>query len=273
MALSWTMDKLGPICRAVEDCALVFDAIYGPDGQDRTVRDFAFNWDATVEPRTLRIGYLPKDFEREPNAEQLARETPEQKARREESRRFDRAALDVIQNKLGIKLIPLELPDLPFQAMRPILVAEAAAAFDDLTRSGRDKLLTAQARNDWPNTFRVARFIPAVEYINANRARTLGMEAMAKLFEKADVIVTPTFSPQLLITNLTGHPAVILPHGFRESDGTPLSITFLGNLFGEAKLMAMARAYQEATDFHRKHPDLEAALKKMQEAKPEEKKG
>jgi Asp-tRNA(Asn)/Glu-tRNA(Gln) amidotransferase A subunit family amidase len=268
MALSWTMDKLGPICRAVEDCALVFDAIYGPDGKDRTVRDFAFNWDATLEPHTLRVGYLPKEFEREPNAEQLARETAEQKARREESKKFDRAALDVIQNKLGIKLIPLELPELPFQAMRPILVAEAAAAFDELTRSGRDKLLTAQARNDWPNTFRVARFIPAVEYINANRARTLGMEAMAKLFEKVDVIVTPTFSPQLLITNLTGHPAVILPHGFRESDGTPLSITFLGNLYGEARLMAVARAYQEATDFHRKHPDLEAALKKMQEAKP-----
>jgi len=159
--------------------------------------------------------------------------------------------------------------------MRSILVAEAAAAFDDLTRSGRDKLLTEQSRNDWPNTFRSARFIPAVEYIQANRARTLAMDAVNKVFEKVDVIVAPTFSTQLLVTNLTGHPAAILPNGLRGDDapkprvrdngevdaggpGTPLSLTFLGRLYGEAKLLALAKAYQDATGFHLRHPKLEA---------------
>jgi Asp-tRNA(Asn)/Glu-tRNA(Gln) amidotransferase A subunit family amidase len=140
--------------------------------------------------------------------------------------------------------------------MRPILVAEAAAAFDDLTRSGRDKLLTAQGKNDWPNTFRAARFIPAVEYVNGNRARMMGMQQMADIFKKIDVIVAPTFSPQLLVTNLTGHPAVILPSGFREKDGTPVSLTFLGSLFGEAPLLAVARSWEQANDFHDQHPKL-----------------
>ncbi|MGH9578264.1 MAG: amidase, partial [Terriglobales bacterium] len=141
--------------------------------------------------------------------------------------------------------------------MLSLLSAEAAAAFDDLTRSGRDRLLTAQKEQDWPNQFRVARFIPAVEYVQADRARTLAMRALAGVFEKFDVLVAPTTSTQLIATNLTGHPAVILPHGFRE-DGTPASITFLGNLYGEAAMLAVARAYQEATDFHRKRPTLVA---------------
>jgi Asp-tRNA(Asn)/Glu-tRNA(Gln) amidotransferase A subunit family amidase len=136
-------------------------------------------------------------------------------------------------------------------------VAEAAAAFDELTRSGRDSLLTAQSRNDWPNTFRESRLIPAVEYINANRARTLLMEQMADVFKNVDVVVTPSFSGQLLITNLTGNPAVIMPNGFRAGDGTPVSITFLGQLYGEGKLLAVARAYQEATNFHLQHPKME----------------
>jgi Asp-tRNA(Asn)/Glu-tRNA(Gln) amidotransferase A subunit family amidase len=145
--------------------------------------------------------------------------------------------------------------------MHPILVAEAAAAFDDLTRSGRDKLLTEQGKDDWPNTFRAARFIPAVEYVNGNRARMVAMQQVAEVFRNADVIVAPTFSTQLLVTNLTGHPAVILPSGFRETDGTPVSLTFLGNLFGEASLLAVARAFEQATDFHKQHPKLAAALK------------
>ncbi len=255
MALSWSMDKLGPICRAAEDCAIVLDAIYGPDGQDSSAHDVPFNWDAALDIRKLRIGYAKTEFERLPKPEELAKEKPEDKSRREQSRKFDEASLQALRKKLGVELIPVELPQLPFQAMRFLLVAEAAAAFDQLTRSGRDKLLTAQERNDWPNTFRVARLIPAVEYINANRARTLAMQAMAEVFKKIDVLVAPTFSPQLLITNLTGHPAVILPNGFRQ-DGTPASLTFIGNLFGEASLVAVARAYQEATDFHLKHPKL-----------------
>ena len=255
MALAWSMDKLGPICREVEDCALVLDAIYGPDGQDGTVHDVPFNWDAGLDIRKLRVGYAKEEFEHKPPEEE---EKPEQKALRLDYIRFDQAGLDVLQKKMGLELIPVELPKLPFQAMRLILFAEAAAAFDELTRSGRDQLLTAQGPNDWPNAFRAARFIPAVEYINANRARTLAMQQMAQIFQKIDVLVAPTLGEQLVITNLTGHPALILPNGFRQ-DGTPVSLTFLGNLFGEDKLLSLARAYQQATDFHLKHPRLDAA--------------
>ena len=252
MALSWSMDKLGPLCRSVEDCALVLNAIYGPDGHDRTVHDYAFNWDSELDIHKLRIGFLKEDFEHKPDPD----EKPDETERRLEAKKFDDAALDVLRNKLKIELIPIELPKLPWGAMRPILVAEAAAAFDDLTRSRRDNLLTAQSKNDWPNAFRAARFIPAVEYVNGNRARMMGLQQMADIFRKVDVIVAPTFSTQLLVTNLTGHPAVILPSGFREKDGTPVSLTFLGALFGEASLLAVARAWEQATDFHNQHPKL-----------------
>src|SRR5579871_3930487 len=291
MALSWTMDKLGPICRAVEDCGLVLSAIYGPDGRDRTVQDAAFNWDASLDWRKIRVGYLKKDFELPP-ANQMEQPTEEKdlspeeqkrraeeaanralgRERREYDKKFDDAAIAKLRS-MGVNLIPVELPSLPYGAMRTILVAEAAASFDDLTRSGKDKLLTQQTRDDWPNTFRIARFIPAVEYIQANRARTMAMEAVNKIFEQVDVIVAPTNSTQLVVTNLTGHPAVILPNGVRGDDapkprmrdngelepggpGTPLSLTFLGQLYGEAKLLALAKAYQDATDFHLKHPSL-----------------
>ncbi len=261
MALSWSMDKIGPICRAVEDCALVLDAIYGPDGRDRAViHDVAFNWDASLDPRKLRVGYLKTEFDREPKPEDAAKEKPEDTARRAARKKFDAAALDVIR-KLGIALVAVEFPDLPYEHMLSVLSAEAAAAFDDLTRSGRDRLLTQQKEQDWPNQFRVARFIPAVEYVQADRARTLAMRALAQVFAKFDVLVAPTTSAQLIATNLTGHPAVILPHGFRD-DGTPASITFLGNLYGEAGMLAVARVYQEATDFHLKRPKLEPAGQK-----------
>jgi Asp-tRNA(Asn)/Glu-tRNA(Gln) amidotransferase A subunit family amidase len=297
MALSWTMDKLGPICRAVEDTAVVLDAIYGPDGHDRTVQNAAFNWDANLDWRKLRVGYLKADFEVQPPQQpqppkeekeltedekkrraQEAATRAEAMARREYDHKFDQAALDKLR-AMGINLTPVEFPKFPYQAMRSILVAEAAAAFDDLTRSGRDKLLTQQSKDDWPNTFRTARFIPAVEYVQANRARTLAMEMAAKVFEQVDVIVAPTFSSQLLITNLTGHPALILPNGFRGDDapkarvrqdgevegggpGTPVSLTFLGQLYGEARMLALAKAYQDATDFHLQHPKLEATAAK-----------
>ncbi len=286
------MDKLGPICRAVEDCALVLSAIYGPDGRDRTVQDAAFNWDANLDWRKLRVGYLKTDFDLppvtqpEPPKEEKELTADEKKkrdegaanremarARREYDHKFDEAALAKLR-AMGVNLIAVEFPKFPYQAMGSILLAEAAAAFDDVTRSGRDKLLTQQTKDDWPNTFRSARFIPAVEYIQANRARTLAMDAVNKVFEQVDVIVAPTFSPQLLITNLTGHPALILPNGVRGDDapkprvrengevdpggpGTPLSLTFLGHLYGEAKLLAVAKAYQDATGFHLQHPKLD----------------
>jgi Asp-tRNA(Asn)/Glu-tRNA(Gln) amidotransferase A subunit family amidase len=245
------MDKLGPICRGVEDCALVLAAINGPDGLDRTIHDVPFNWDATLDPHRLRIGYLKKDFEHAPEPD----EKPDDRERREMMKKFDAAALDVLQGKLGLKLIPAELPEIPWDGIRVVLDAEAAAAFDDLTRTGRDKLLTEQGPQDWPNAFRVAHFIPAVEYVNANRARMVALEKMAKFFADYDVIVTPTWGPQLVATNLTGYPAVIVPSGFRP-DGTSVSLTFLGNLFGEAKMLAVAKAYQDATDWHLRKPEL-----------------
>jgi len=292
MTLSWSMDKLGPICRTVEDCALVLDAIYGPDGRDRTVHPAAFNWDADFDWRKLRIGCLTSDFEhpklpQEPTKQEPAK-TPEQQRKREEDKKrreslrarieYDRKYNDAALMKLrqmGVNLVALELPKFPYDALRIMLNAESAAAFDDLTRTGRDKLLTSQTDHDWPNSFRVSRFIPAVEYIQAARARTFVMQAMAKLFDEVDVIVAPTMgSDQLVITNLTGHPAVILPNGLRGPDapkppsddptdfqnaggpGTTTSITFLGKLYGEAELLAFARAYQEATGFHLNHPKL-----------------
>jgi Asp-tRNA(Asn)/Glu-tRNA(Gln) amidotransferase A subunit family amidase len=237
MALSWTMDKVGPLARTVEDTALVLAAIQGPDGSDRTVRDVPFNWDASLPLSGIRVGYLKTDFERE-----------------RPDKAFDDAALEKLK-ALGVKLVPVSLPDVKPGAMVPLLTAEAAAAFDSLTRSGRDQLLTEQTENDWPNYFRVAQLMPAVDYINANRARLLAMEGMAKTFAEVDVIVAPTRDPQVLLTNLTGHPALILPNGFRE-DGTPVSLTFLGRLYGEAKMLAVARAYQEATGFHLKQPTV-----------------
>jgi Asp-tRNA(Asn)/Glu-tRNA(Gln) amidotransferase A subunit family amidase len=290
MALSWSMDKLGPICRSVEDCALVLDAIYGPDGHDRSIKGAAFNWDADLDWKALRVGYLKNDFEHKPEpepptAKDQSPATPEELRRKEEQkkqqefrrirqdydRRYEEAALAKL-NTMGVTLVPLEMPKFPYQAMVAMLSAEAAAAFDELTRSGRDKLLTAQKPFDWPNSFRSARFIPAVEYIQASRARRLAMDAVAKVFESVDVIVAPTFSEQLTITNLTGHPALILPNGLRGDDapkyptddpsdfrnsggpGTPTSLTFLGQLYGEAKLLAFAKAYQDATGFHLQYP-------------------
>ena len=249
MALSWTMDKLGPICRSAEDCALVLDAIYGPDGQDNTVIPADFHWDANLSPKTLRIGYVKSAFDTP------LTDPADPKRTLHGTKKFDDAALDVFR-RLGINLIPVDLPDLPYDAMRLILSAEAAASFDELTRSDRDKLLVQQGKFDWPNSFRTSRFIPAVDYVNANRLRSVAILLWDDLMRKVDVIVTPTNAAnlsQLVATNLTGHPAVIVPNGFRD-DGTPVSLTFLAGLFEEGKALAVARAYQEATGFHLKHP-------------------
>jgi Asp-tRNA(Asn)/Glu-tRNA(Gln) amidotransferase A subunit family amidase len=291
MALSWTMDKLGPICRAVEDCAIVLNSIYGPDGQDLATRDAAFNWDADLDWKSLRIGYLKSAFDPftafDPH-ESKPGETEEEKKKREDhdherltgyerrkyDHQFDGQAIAKLQS-MGVKLIPVELPNLPYGAMTPLLSAEAAAAFDDLTISGRDKLLTEQGPGDWPNDFRVARFYPAVEYIQANRARTLFIREISKLFEQVDILVAPTNGEQLVATNLSGHPALILPNGMRGGDapkppseddgnnddiggpGTPVSLTFLAAHYDDARLCTFARAYQEATGFHKLYPKLD----------------
>ena len=249
MALSWTMDKLGPICRSVEDCAIVLDAIYGPDGQDNSVIAAPYHWNAALSLKTLRIGYVKSAFDTPQT------DPTDPKRTLHATKKFDDAALDVF-SRLGINLLPVELPDAPYDPMRIILNAESAAAFDELTRSDRDKELVQQGKFDWPNSFRTSRFIPAVDYVNANRLRSIAIQKWDELMKTVDVIVSPTGAAnlsQLVATNLTGHPAVILPNGFRD-DGTPVSLTFLGGLFEEGKLLAVARAYQQATGFHLKHP-------------------
>jgi Asp-tRNA(Asn)/Glu-tRNA(Gln) amidotransferase A subunit family amidase len=233
MALSWSMDKIGPICRTVEDCAVVFDAIRGADGKDRSVVEAAFNYDAGLPVKSLKIGYVKSHFENDYNFKQQ-----------------DSLTLATLRF-MGFELLPIELPPLP--DIRFILSAEAAAAFDELTRSGKDDLLVRQIRRAWPNVFRASRFIPAVEYIQANRLRSQLIAQMDDVFRQVDVYLAPSWgSSSLTITNLTGHPAVVLPNGFRF--GTPTSITFTGKLFGEAELLSVAKAYQEGTKWHKRHP-------------------
>jgi Asp-tRNA(Asn)/Glu-tRNA(Gln) amidotransferase A subunit family amidase len=234
MALSWSMDKIGPICRSVDDCAIVFDAIRGADRLDPAAMDANFAYAPQAKLQGMRVGFVKAMFEEDyPN------------------RARDNAVLEQLR-ALGAELVPIELPKLPVMPLGSILTAEAAAAFDDLTRSNRDDLLVRQIKNAWPNTLRAARFIPAVEYIQANRVRSLLMDEMEKL--PVDVYVTPTFGgDNLLLTNLTGHPCVVLPNGFTD-EGTPTSITFMGRLFGEGTLLVVANAYQDATDFDEKHP-------------------
>lgn len=237
MALSWTMDKLGPICRTVEDCAIVFNAIYGPDGRDQSVYDFPFVYEPKkTDLRKLRIGYLRSDFD---SAKSW--------------RPYNDTVLSVLRS-LGAELIPVKLPDLPVGDMAIMLSAESAAAFDDLTLSGKDDLLVRQIKNAWPNSFRASRFITAVEYLQASRARQLLIGQMAEIMKTIDLYIGPSFEGTgLLLTNLTGHPAVVVPSGFTER-GTPVSITFTGRLFDEGTLLSVAKKFQDATNHHRQHP-------------------
>lgn len=238
MALSWTMDKLGPICRTVEDAAIVFNTIKGPDNIDQTLVDAPFRYNANKNINKLRVGYLKSAFEED-----------------YPSKEFDTKTLDVLK-ELGVELVAIELPDLPIAAMGFILSAEAAAAFDDLTRNNEDDLMVRQIKNAWPNVFRSSRFIPAVEYIQANRLRYAVIQEMKSIFENIDLYVAPSFvGDNLLLTNLTGHPCVVLPNGFND-DGTPVSISFIGNLFEEGELLEFAKKYQDATDFHKQFPPL-----------------
>ncbi len=239
MALSWTMDKIGPICRTAKGSAMVLHTIEGPDQTDRTVRDVPFRYHANEKVSQMKVGYLKDLFNND-----------------YPTRKNDSIALAKIRD-LGVELHPVSLPDsIPVSPMMVILEAEAATAFDQLTRSNRDSLLVAQHQNAWPNIFRKARFIPAVEYLKANRLRKILAEQVNQLFKEYDVIVAPSFGGnQLLTTNLTGHPCAVVPNGFDE-EGHPTSISFLGNLFEEGKILEMATAYQKATGHENQHPDF-----------------
>ncbi len=238
MALSWSMDKIGPICRSAEDCAIVFNVIYGSDGVDPTLYDVPFNYSSNVDLKKIRIGFIKSEFD-------LQRESKEN----------DDAVLEKLKS-LSANLISIELPNLPVPEMSFILSTEAAAAFDDLTRSGKDDMLVRQIKNSWPNVLRAHRFVPAVEYIQANRVRNILIQEMQKLFDKIDVYIVPTFGGNsLLLTNLTGHPSVVVPNGFNEK-GSPTSITIVGKLFGEGQLLAVAKKFQDGTNFHKNYPGL-----------------
>jgi len=247
MTLSWTMDKLGPMCRSAEDCALVFSVIHGRDDDDPTTVTAPFEWPISRPVNRLRVGFLQASFERD-----------------YENRQADQDTLKALTDQ-GVELVPLELPDLPAGAMLLMLDAEAAAAFDTLTRSADIELLVSQDRGSWPNQFRQSQFIPAVEYINASRARTILIREMRDALSGIDVFLSPTRGGSTLsITNLTGHPCVTLPNRFaplEDQSGSPRrnpsSITIVGNLHRDAETLAVAHAIQSATDFHRRRPPIE----------------
>ena len=250
MTLSWTMDKLGPMARSAEDAALVFDAIRGPDPRDPTTRAFPFPFDPAFDVTRLRVGVLQDAFEGGDYANQVA----------------DQATLDVVRG-LGVELVPLRLPtDLPVGALLTTLSVEAAAAFDTLTRERGIDTMVRQGENTWPNTFRTARFVPAVEHVQARRARTRLMEATHAAMADVDVVLSPSFSGgTLAITNLTGHPCVCFPNAFRPLEDAPAasprrepgSITVVAQLYHDHHALALAHAVQQATDFHRQRPPVE----------------
>jgi len=239
MALSWSMDKVGPICRNAQDCALVFDVIRGKDANDPSTTNYPFNYNNYVQIADLRIGYLKDLFEEDDYR----------------SKENDLQTLEEFK-KMGARLQEVKLPDdLPVGSMAIILEAEAAAAFDELTRSNNDDKMVAQHQNAWPNIFRKSRFIPAVEYIQASRMRDLLIEELNKIIMNYDVIICPSFGgDQLLMTNLTGHPCVVVPNGF-DKENHPTSISFIGNLYDEATVLQVAEQYQQVTKFYTIKPE------------------
>ena len=235
MALSWSMDKLGPMCRSVDDCSLVYSVIKGTDGLDHSVVDVPFQVPDKKALKELRVGYIESAFMDTSITDN------------------DRAVLEKLE-ELGFELIPIELPEFPTSSLSFLLSVEAAAAFDDLTRSNRDDEMVRQVKWAWPNSFRQARHVPAVEYIQANRARVVLNQEMAELYKDIDVYVAPSFwGDNLLRTNLTGHPCVVLPNGFNKK-GSPTSISFMGDLYRDGEVVAVAHAFQRATDWHKKYP-------------------
>ena len=238
MALAWTQDTVGPMCRSAEDCALVFSVICGPDGKDNSVLDVPFGWDATSDVRTLRVGYLRSAFGDGQSPQQVA------------TRRNGEDALTVIRN-LGVQLVPFDLPDVSIEAIDFIRYAETAAAFDDLTRSGGLRQLELPPEQSTrPGEIRAGRFIPAFEYIQANRYRMRVMEQMYEAMSNLDLFV----GANQALTNRTGHPVLSLPSGFFE--GSPTGLQFTGKLFGEPELLLLADAFQARTEHHLRRPSL-----------------
>jgi Asp-tRNA(Asn)/Glu-tRNA(Gln) amidotransferase A subunit family amidase len=246
MVLCWSLDKAGPICRSAEDAAIVYAYIHGTDGNDPSAIRHTFNYTGKADLSKLRIAYTENYFRR------LNTAAPEWKV------------LETYRS-LGAIVNPVIFPDsamYPVNYITLILGAESAAAFDELTRTNRDDLIERQDRDFWPNSFRAARNIPAVEYINANRYRSQLCKSMNDFMKDYDVLIVPSFAGrQLSITNLTGHPVVCMPVGFNQA-GSPLSITLIGNLYDEATILAVAKAYQDKTEFNKIHPPKFSTSKK-----------
>lgn len=238
MSLSWSMDKVGPMCRNAQDCAIVFDAIQGKDTQDRTTADVPFFYDQRMDITDLKVAYLKEDIEADTT----------------QAGEHLRQALEVMR-EMGIELIPAALPDAnPYRAFDIILRSEAGAFFDELVRSEQVDIMVEQDAGSRANSLRQSRFIPAVEYLQANRHRRVLIEQMHELMQDVDVLISPTFgNRQLLITNLTGHPVVAVPTGLDE-ENHPTSMTLVGNLYDEGKIITLARAFQERTTFDELHP-------------------
>ena len=235
MALSWSMDKIGPMCRSVDDCAIVYSIIKGTDGEDHSVVDVPFQVPVKKELKSLRIGFVASAFNDSTTSDN------------------DRIVIDRLR-ELGFTMVPIELPEFPTNSLSFLLDVEAAAAFDELTRSNRDDQLVRQVKRAWPNVFRSARYVPAVEYVQANRARVLLNQKMSSLFEEIDIYLVPSFyGDNLLRTNLTGHPCIVLPNGF-DDKGMPTSISFIGDLYKDGELVAVARSYQRGTGWHKRYP-------------------
>lgn len=239
MTLSWSLDKPGPLCRSADDAAIVFYYLQGTDGRDASAVSRNFHYDPKIDLSKLRIGYAVNYFK----GDAAGSETE----------------LVRVLEQAGAKVTPVVFPDsgvYHFNLMSTVLSAEAAAAFDGFTRSGLDDEMDRQGRGEWPNYFRAARLIPAVEYINGNRHRYLLMEKVNEVMTQYDVIICPSWGGnQLAITNLTGHPAVCFPTGFSQKN-LPTGLTLVGNLYDEATLLAVARVYQEATNWNKVRPEF-----------------
>ena len=240
MVLSWSLDKVGPICRSAEDAAIVYAFIHGTDNKDASALRHTFNYTGKIiDWKKIRIGYAANYFKKlQPDANEWK--------------------VVELYRSLGANVQAVDFPDsiiYPFDIMNVIISAESAAAFDALTRTDRDDLIERQDKNFWPNIFRTSRLVPAVEYINANRYRSRLCSDVQAFMSKFDVVIFPSFGGnQLAITNLTGHPVVVMPDGFNKN-GTPHSVTLLGNLYDEATILAAAKAFQDKTEFNKKHPE------------------
>lgn len=253
MALSWTLDKTGPLCRSAEDAAIVFHYLHGNDeslsinknkidlaGSDASAVNMPFNYKEKIDLSKMKIAYAQNYFAK---GDTMGNEN---------------AVLETFR-KAGAQLIPVDFPDsgvYNINIMSLIIGSESSAAFDEFTRTGLDDQMTHQGKGEWPNYFRASRFIPAAEYLNANRHRYVLMQEVNKIIEQYDVIICPTWGGnQVAITNLTGHPAVIFPTGFNKRN-MPTTITMVGKLYDEATLLALAKIYQDNTEWNKMHPEL-----------------